>query len=47
VKIDVDIERRSDLHERVKEYARGNGIRRPRAYRELIAKGLEADGNSD
>ena len=47
VKVDVDIERGSELHERVKAYARENGIRHPRAYRELIEKGLEADGNSN
>jgi hypothetical protein len=47
VKVDVDIERGSELHERVKKYARENGIRHPRAYRELIEKGLEADDNRD
>jgi hypothetical protein len=31
-----------DLHERVQQYARENGIRHPRAYRELIEKGLDA-----
>jgi hypothetical protein len=40
------MERDGDLHERVKEYARGNGIRHPRAYRELIEMGLEA-ANAD
>jgi hypothetical protein len=36
------MERDGDLHERVKKYARENGLRHPRAYRELIEKGLEA-----
>lgn len=35
------MERGSDLHERVKDYARDNGIRHPRAYAELIEKGFE------
>ena len=47
MKADVDIERGSELHERVKVYARENGIRHPRAYRELIEKGLAVDDNSD
>ncbi|WP_229121472.1 hypothetical protein [Halapricum desulfuricans] len=42
MRTDVDMERGGDLHERVKEYARENGLRHPRAYRELIEKGLEA-----
>jgi len=41
------MERGSDLHERVKEYARDNGIRHPRAYTELIEKGLEASDNDN
>jgi hypothetical protein len=45
-KVDVDIDSGSELHERVKAYARENGIRHPHAYRELIEKGLEADCNS-
>ena len=36
------MERDDDLHKRVKQYARENGIRHPRAYRELIEKGLDA-----
>ena len=36
------MERDGDLHERVKQYARENGTRHPRAYRELIQKGLDA-----
>ena len=42
MRTDVDMERDGNLHERVKEYARENGIRHPRAYRELIKKGLDA-----
>jgi hypothetical protein len=46
VRTDVDIERDGDLHERVKQYAQENGVRHPRAYRELIEMGLEsADAN--
>ena len=47
VRTEIDMERGGDLHERVKEYARENGIRHPRAYRELIEHGLETDGNDD
>jgi hypothetical protein len=47
VRTEIDIERGGDIHERVKEYARENGIRHPRAYRELIEQGLETDGNDD
>ena len=48
MRTDVDIERNSALHGRVKEYARENGIRHPRAYRELIEMGLEAaDADED
>jgi hypothetical protein len=36
------MERDGDLHERVQQYARENGVRHPRAYRELIEIGLEA-----
>ena len=42
MRTDVDMERDGDLHERVKQYARENGIRHPRAYRKLIEKGLDA-----
>ena len=42
MRTDLNMERDDDLHERVKEYARENGIRHPRAYRELIEKGLKA-----
>ncbi|MGB9951131.1 MULTISPECIES: hypothetical protein [unclassified Haloarcula] len=42
MRTDVDMERDGNLHERVKEYVRENGVRHPRAYRELIEKGLEA-----
>ncbi|MFD1588188.1 hypothetical protein ACFR9U_14495 [Halorientalis brevis] len=41
------IERGSDLYQRVKAYSQENSIRHLRAYRELIEKGLAADGNSD
>jgi hypothetical protein len=36
------MERDGPLHEQVKEYARENGLRHPRAYRELIEMGVEA-----
>ncbi|WP_170082606.1 hypothetical protein [Haloarcula rubripromontorii] len=45
MRTEIDIERGSDLHERVKEYARDNGIRHPRAYAELIEEGLDASDN--
>ncbi len=41
------MERGSDLHERVKDYARDNGIRHPRAYAELIEKGLDVSDNDN
>ncbi|WP_267900544.1 hypothetical protein [Halocatena pleomorpha] len=41
------MERGSDLHERVKDYARDNGIRHPRAYAELIEQGLDASDNDN
>ena len=40
MRTDVDVERDGDLHEQVKEYTRENGICHPRAYRELIERGL-------
>lgn len=42
MRTEIDIERGGELHERVKEYAREKGVRHPRAYRELIAQGLDA-----
>ena len=47
MRTEIDIERGNDLHERVKQYARNNGIRHPRAYAELIEKGLDASDNSN
>ncbi len=41
------MERGDDLHERVKDYARDNGIRHPRAYAELIENGLDASDNDN
>lgn len=38
---EIDIERGSDLHDRIKAYAKETGVRHPRAYRELIEKGLD------
>lgn len=38
----ITLERGGKTHERVKEYARERAIRHPRAYAELIKKGLEA-----
>ena len=47
MRTEIDMGRGSDLHERVKEYARDNGIRHPRAYAELIEKGLDASDNDN
>jgi len=42
MRVDIAIERRSDLHERVKEYSRENGLRMDFAYAELIEQGLNS-----
>ena len=47
VRTKIDIERGGDLHERVKEYARENGIRHPRAYAELLEQGLDVARKTD
>jgi len=51
MRADFDMERGGALHEAVKQYARDNGIRHPRAYSELLRKALESEGydvnNSD
>ena len=44
MRADFDMERGGPLHETVKEYARDNGIRHPRAYAELLRKALESEG---
>lgn len=44
MRADFDMERGGPLHEAVKEYARDNGIRHPRAYPELLRKALEFEG---
>lgn len=44
MRADIDIERESELHQRVKEYARAKGVMHSRAYRELIETGLEHEG---
>lgn len=41
MKVDIAIDRNSDLHERVKDYARDRGLRMPHAYAELVEEGLE------
>lgn len=46
MRAEIDIERGGDLHEQVKEYARENGLRQARAYAELLAAGIEAEGSS-
>ena len=43
MRVDITIERGSDLHERVKEYSRENGLRMDFAYAKLVEKGLNAD----
>jgi len=42
MRVDIAIERGSDLHERVKKYSRENGLRMNFAYAELIEQGLDA-----
>ncbi|MCD2205080.1 hypothetical protein [Halobacterium sp. KA-6] len=42
MRVDIAIDRGSDLHERVKEYSRENGLRMDFAYAELIEQGLNA-----
>lgn len=42
MRIDIAIERGSDLHEQVKEYSRENGLRMDFAYAELVENGLNA-----
>lgn len=42
MRVDIPIERGSDLHERVKEYSRENGLRMDFAYAELVEQGLDA-----
>lgn len=42
MRVEIDMERGGDLHERVKEYADENGIRLPRAYAELLEEGVSS-----
>jgi hypothetical protein len=42
MRVDIAIERSSDLHERVKEYSQENGLRMDFAYAELVEQGLNA-----
>ena len=43
MRVDIAIERGSDLHERVKEYSRENGLRMDFAYAKLVEQGIDAD----
>ena len=43
MRVDIAIERGSNLHERVKEYSQENGLRMDFAYAELVEQGLNAD----
>lgn len=43
MRIEVEMERNGELHDRVKAYAREQGLRQPHAYAELLEKGLNAD----
>jgi len=43
MRVDIAIDRGSDLHERVKEYSRENGLRMDFAYAKLIEQGLNAE----
>jgi len=42
MRVDIAIERGSELHERVKEYSRETGLRMDHAYAALVEKGLDA-----
>lgn len=46
MRADIDMERGGPLHERVKAYARENGLRLPRTYADLIEQGLDATDGS-
>jgi hypothetical protein len=43
MRVDIAIERGSNLHERVEEYSQENGLRMDFAYAELVEQGLNAD----
>ncbi len=43
MRVDIAIERGSDLHERVKEYSRETGLRMDHAYAKLVEQGLDAE----
>ena len=43
MRVDIAIERGSDLHERDKEYSRENGLRMDFAYAKLVEQGIDAD----
>jgi hypothetical protein len=45
MRTEIDIDRGGGLHERVKDYARENNVRMPRAYAELISVGVECAGD--
>jgi hypothetical protein len=42
MRVDIAIDRGSDLHERVKEYSQENGLRMDFAYAKLVEEGLNA-----
>lgn len=44
MRVEVDIERDSPLHDRIKQYADDEGYRHDRAYRELLEEGLIQEG---
>lgn len=41
MRIDVDMDRDGDLHQKAKSYADKRGLRMPRAYAELITQAIE------
>ena len=43
MRVDIAIDRGSDLHEQVKEYSRENGLRMDFAYADLTKRGLDAE----
>lgn len=47
MRVHVDMDTGDELHEGVKEYARTNGLRLPRAYAELLETGLRVEGDGE
>lgn len=44
MRAEIDMERESELHNRMKEYAKDKGVMHSRAYRELLEIALDEEG---